>query len=160
MSRPTIDAETRRFIEAQRVGRLATAGADGAPHVVPVVFALVDDDAYVVIDEKPKTTLRLRRLRNIAENPRAVLLVDVYDEDWSRLRWAMLRGAAAVLAPGPEQGAAVAALRARYTQYAAMALDDRPVIRLRVERVSVWRADGGPAGAGRALDQAGERLPD
>ena len=104
MSGPTIDAETRRFIDEQRVGRLATAGADGAPHVVPVVFALVDDDAYVVIDEKPKTTLRLRRLRNIAENPRAALLVDVYDEDWSRLRWAMLRGAASVLAPGPGAG--------------------------------------------------------
>ena len=92
MSESPIDAETRRFIEGRRVGRLATAGADGAPHVVPVVFALVGDDAYVVIDEKPKTTLRLRRLRNIAENPRAALLVDVYDEDWSRLRWAMLRG--------------------------------------------------------------------
>ena len=69
--------------------------------------------------------------------------MDVYDEDWSRLRWAMLRGPAAVLDPGPEQAAAVAALRARYRQYAAMALEDRPVIRLRVERVSVWRADAG-----------------
>ena len=143
MSGSPIDAETRRFIEGQRVGRLATAGADGAPHVVPVVFALLDDHAYVVIDEKPKTTLRLRRLRNIAENPRAALLVDVYDEDWSRLRWAMLRGPAAVLEPGPEQAAAVAALRARYPQYAAMALEERPVIRLRVERASVWRAGAG-----------------
>lgn len=139
-----MDAETHAFVAAQRVARLATAGADGAPHVVPVVFVLRHDAVYSAIDEKPKTTRRLRRLRNIEENPRAALLVDVYDEDWSRLRWVLLRGAAAILAPGPEQRRAVAALRAKYPPHRAMALDDRPVIRLRIDQVTTWRADARP----------------
>ena len=154
MSASAIDAETRTFVEGQRVARLSTAGADGAPHLVPVVFALLGDVIYVAIDEKPKTTLRLRRLRNIEENPRAALLLDVYDEDWSRLRWVLLRGAASVLEAGtgdpalearPEDEAerrrALAALRHRYPQYASMALEDRPLIRLRVERATSWRGD-------------------
>lgn len=143
MSDAVIDAEARAFIESQRVARLATAGADGAPHVVPVVFALLEDVVYVAIDEKPKSTLRLRRIRNIEENPRAALLVDVYDDDWSQLRWLLLRGAASVLGPEEEQaterGRALAALRARYPQYASMALEERPLIRLAVERVTGWR---------------------
>ena len=143
MSDPRIDPQTRAFIDSQRVARLATTGADGAPHVVPVVFARLHDAVYIVIDEKPKRTLRLRRLRNIAENPRAALLIDVYDEDWSRLRWTMLRGAASVLDPGAEHADAIVALRARYPQYAAMALDDRPVIRLQVDQVTGWRANRG-----------------
>jgi PPOX class probable F420-dependent enzyme len=137
-----MDSETRAFIDAQPVARLATAGADGDPHLVPVVFALVEDLLYIVIDEKPKSTLRLRRLRNIADNPRAAFLVDVYSDDWSRLRWIMLRGPAEVIAAGPEQARAVSALRARYPQYQSMALDDRPVIRLSIERVTSWSASG------------------
>lgn len=150
MSAPIIDPDSRAFLEQARVARLATTGADGAPHLVPVVFALVDDAAYIVIDDKPKRTLRLRRLRNIAENPRAALLVDLYDEDWSRLRWLMLRGPAHIIHPnasgtgpahtGPEHARAIAALRARYPQYASMAIDDRPVIRLTVESLSGWQA--------------------
>lgn len=147
-----IDAETRAFVDGQRVARLSTAGADGAPHLVPVVFARLGDVIYVAIDEKPKTTLRLRRLRNIAENPRAALLVDVYDEDWSRLRWALLRGPASVLEPGTaddaERRRALAALRNRYPQYASMALEQRPLIRLRVERLTGWRGDAAEPDAG------------
>ena len=138
-----MDAQTGAFLDAQRVARLATAGADGAPHVVPVVFARLGDAVYIAIDEKPKTTTRLRRLRNIEENPRAALLVDSYDEDWARLRWVMVRGAAVVLRHGPEHDDAVAALRSKYPQYRDMALEDRPIIRLRAERVTAWRAEGG-----------------
>jgi len=149
-----MDSEARAFVDAQRVARLSTAGADGDPHVVPVVFARLDDTIYIAIDEKPKTTLLLRRLRNIAENPRAALLLDVYDDDWSQLRWLLLRGPASVLNPtvpqsrpgrGPqspldsERRDALAALRARYPQYESMALEDRPMIRLQVERATGWR---------------------
>ena len=152
-----MDEETRAFVDGRRVARLSTAGADGAPHVVPVVFARLDDVIYVAIDEKPKTTLQLRRLRNITENPRAALLLDVYDEDWSRLRWLLLRGAASVLNGGPdaepsvqaERRRALVALRRRYPQYASMALEDRPMIRLQVERVTAWRGDSRQAGDSR-----------
>lgn len=120
------------------MGRLATADADGVPHVVPVCFALLDDALYVVIDEKPKTTTRLKRVRNIETNPRAALIVDFYDEDWSQLAWVMVRGDAALVEPGDEHAAALAALREKYPQYRAMQLDGRPLIRLRTERISAW----------------------
>ncbi len=131
----------RRFLEAQRVARLATADAAGAPHVVPVCFALVGESAYVVLDAKPKTVAprALKRARNVVENPRAALVADRYDDrDWSRLGWVMLRGPAELLEAGPERDRAVEALRARYAQYRAMELDGRPAIALRAERVASW----------------------
>lgn len=138
-----IDDRVRRFLERQRVARLATASASGAPHVVPICYALLGDTVYLAIDEKPKTADlgSLRRIRNIAENPRAAVVVDVYDDaDWSRLGFALLRGAARVLASGDEHADAVTALRARYPQYQRMALDERPVIAIDVARVTTWGA--------------------
>ena len=82
----------RGFVSAAPVGRLATVGADGAPHVVPVCFVLVADTAYSAVDDKPKRSRRLRRLANIEATGRACLLVDEYDDDWSRLRWVRLDG--------------------------------------------------------------------
>jgi PPOX class probable F420-dependent enzyme len=128
----------RAMLGAARVGHLATAGADGEPHVVPVCFAVADEVVYSVIDEKPKRTQRLRRVRNVEERGRAALVVDHYEEEWSRLGWVMLRGAATVLEPGEEHGRALELLRARYPQYRAMALEDAPVLRLAVERANEW----------------------
>jgi PPOX class probable F420-dependent enzyme len=126
------------FIERQRVAHLATAGAAGTPHVIPVCFAHVDGHFYIAIDEKPKRSLKLRRLRNIEENPRAALVFDRYDEDWQRLGWVLVRGRAVVLEGGEEHARALASLRERYTQYETMALESRPVIRITAERVSSW----------------------
>src|SRR5213080_3442664 len=91
--------EARRFLETHRVGHLATAGADGAPHVVPVCYALDDAALYFIADEKPKRRAprELQRLKNLRENARAALVVDDYDEDWSRLAWVLVRGTASVL---------------------------------------------------------------
>ena len=130
----------RRFLGAQRVARFASADAAGAPHVLPVCFAVIGDSAYFSIDEKPKRVAapRLKRLRNIAENPSVAMVVDRYDEDWTRLGWVMLRGRAEVLRAGEEHAAAQAALRARYPQYRAMRLDALPVVAIRIERTSAW----------------------
>ncbi len=131
----------RRFIEAQRVARLATADAAGAPHVVPVCFALAEADLYVTIDAKPKRVpaARLRRLRNLAENPGFAIVFDRYAEDWARLGWVMLRGRATILEPGGEEHAAAQALlRARYPQYPAMPIADQKVIALRIARCTSW----------------------
>jgi PPOX class probable F420-dependent enzyme len=130
----------RHFLAARRVGHLATADRDGAPHVVPVCFAVADGTLYIAIDEKPKRRpgAALKRLANIAENPAACFIADRYDEDWTRLAWVMLRGRAEVLAAGPEHGEAQALLGARYPQLAAMAIVDLPVIALRVERATGW----------------------
>lgn len=139
-----IPLDVRRFLDSARVARFGTADASGAPHIVPVCFALGDATLYVTIDEKPKRADRpLKRIRNIMENPRAVVLVDRYDEDWSRLGWVMLRGAAEILRDGPEHDRAQLLLRDRYVQYRAMDLAPLPVIALRVTRVTSWGDLGG-----------------
>jgi PPOX class probable F420-dependent enzyme len=138
-------AEARQYLEAHRVGHLATAGADGAPHVIPVCYALDDEGIYFVADEKPKRrpARELLRLRNLRENPRAALVVDDWDEDWRRLAWVLVRGPANVVENGAAHASAVARLRARYPQYVAMALDDparNPVVRIEPRNVLMWRA--------------------
>jgi PPOX class probable F420-dependent enzyme len=131
-------AEARDRFARSPVLRLATAGADGRPHVVPCTFA-VDGAGRIVIgiDNKPKTTANLRRLRNIAENARVSLLVDHYSEDWTRLWWARADGTAVVEEAGAEHGGLWDLLRAKYPQYSAAVLDG-PVVVVTVERWSGW----------------------
>jgi PPOX class probable F420-dependent enzyme len=134
-----IPPAARGFLEARRVGHLATADAGAAPHVVPVCFACCDTTLYITIDAKPKgAAAGLKRLRNIMANPRAAFIADRYDEDWSRLGWVMLRGAAEILDAGAEHDCAQALLRARYAQYRAMPIEALPVIALRIARVTFW----------------------
>jgi PPOX class probable F420-dependent enzyme len=134
-----IPPAARVFLEASRVGHLATADAGAAPHVVPVCFACSDNTLYITIDAKPKgTAAGLKRLRNITANPQAAFIADRYDEDWSRLGWVMLRGAAEILDAGAEHDRAQALLRARYAQYRVMPIEALPVIALRVARVTTW----------------------
>ena len=129
----------RRFLDAGRVGHLATADRVGAPHLMPVCYAIDGESLYVTIDEKPKRRDRpLKRLRNIIENPQAAFVADRWDEDWHRLGWVMLRGPAEILDDGPEHDRAQALLIGRYPQYRAMALADLPVIALRIARAVDW----------------------
>jgi PPOX class probable F420-dependent enzyme len=129
----------RAFLRAQRVARLATADAAGRPHVVPICYALIRDEVYFTIDEKPKKKpAALKRLANLRANPFAALVVDRYDEDWSRLGWVMVRGPARVLESGPEHDQAQAALRQRYPQLAAMRIEGLPVIAVRIDHVASW----------------------
>ncbi len=118
--------------------RLATAGADGRPHLVPCTFA-VDGSGRIVIgiDSKPKASSNLRRLRNIRENPRVSLLVDHYADDWTQLWWVRADGTAAIAAAGAEHAGHWDLLRARYPQYEGQVLDG-PVIVVTVERWSAW----------------------
>jgi PPOX class probable F420-dependent enzyme len=135
-----LSAGERRFLEARRIAYLATADAQAVPHVVPVCFALGDETLYITIDEKPKRPEGplLKRLRNIAENPRVAIVADRYDEDWARLGWVMVRGRAETLAGGDEHARAQTLLRARYRQLHAMNIAPYPVIAVRLERVTSW----------------------
>lgn len=136
-----LNDEQRRFLDGRKIGHLATADADAQPHVVPVCFVIADDMLYITIDQKPKgDPRRLKRLRNILDNPNAAFVADRYDDDWIRLGWVLLRGPAEILdaADGAEHGRAQALLRSRYPQYKAMALDALPVIAIRIERVASW----------------------
>ena len=132
--------QARRRFEAARVARLATADADGRPHLVPIVFALAGATIYSVVDAKPKRTTALRRLQNVRSNPRASVLVDHYDDaDWSALWWARADGAARVLDPAdPEARRAVALLAERHPQQRPAG----PVLAVDVERWSGWSARG------------------
>jgi PPOX class probable F420-dependent enzyme len=138
--------EQRRFLEAERVARLATADRAGRPHVVPICYAVIGDAVYFTVDEKPKKKpgAALKRLANLRQNPFAALVVDRYDEDWSRLGWVMVRGRAEILRGGPEHDRAQATLRARYPQLAAMRIEHLPVVAVRIDHATSWgRLDAG-----------------
>jgi PPOX class probable F420-dependent enzyme len=121
------------------VARLATIRPGGAPHLVPVVFAVRDDVVYTAVDAKPKTTRRLRRLANIANDPRVSLLVDGYCDDWAQLWWVRVDGTAAIHHDDDVMRDGYLALRAKYSQYQSVRLDG-PVIAVTARRWTNWHA--------------------
>ncbi|GIW40257.1 MAG: hypothetical protein KatS3mg076_0834 [Candidatus Binatia bacterium] len=159
----SLSEDARKRIDGARVARLATSSRRGEPHVVPLCFARSGRRIYFVVDEKPKRTRTgLRRLRNIAENPRVAFLVDFYDEDWDRLAYVLVRGRAAPVREAREWRRAVALLRRRYPQYRRMPLEfsRNPVVRIEVEKVHTWSAGGpktGEAPRARARARRGEK---
>ena len=140
MARDTLTDEETRFVRWARVARLGTASGDGQPNVVPVCFELLDGRIYIGLDSKPKSVvhLRLRRVRNILENPRVSFLVDRYDEDWGRLGYVMITASATLDLQESERGRAIIALRSKYPQYLRLLPDDAPVIRVTPLTVSSW----------------------
>lgn len=132
--------EIRKFLEQARVGHLATVDGQGRPSVVPICFVVHKNQVFSVLDEKPKRAdvRRLKRVRNLAENAYAAVVVDRWDEDWRWLAWVHLRGKARTEEPGDVQRLAVSLLRAKYPQYREMNLEDRPVIVVDVEVVRTW----------------------
>lgn len=132
------DAARSRVRQA-RVARLATVRPDGTPHLIPITFALDGDTVVTAVDGKPKRTAALQRLENIAANPAVTLLVDHYDDDWSRLWWVRLDGVAEVLRDEPERTAALEPLVAKYPQYESSP-PSGPVIRVAVHRWATWSA--------------------
>ena len=122
------------------VGHLATADANGRPHVIPVCFSYDGQYIYSVLDAKPKrgSLTGLRRVRNILANPQVSLVIDHYDEDWTRLWYLLVQGRAELVEDGPEPPAAIAMLREKYAQYRDMQLDGNPVIKITPERVTGW----------------------
>ena len=139
--------EARRRLTAARVVRLATADAEGVPHLVPATFVVHDDTILIAVDSKPKRHRNLRRLRNVAENPYVCVLADQYDDDWTQLWWARGDGIAQILADAPPADALPAKvppadapldrLVAKYPQYREHR-PDGPVLAIHVTRWSGW----------------------
>ena len=131
-----------RLIRSARVAHLATADASGMPHVVPICFAFDGNDFYSPIDEKPKRTvaIKLKRLRNIEENPQVSVVIDRYEENWSKLAYVLVFGQARVLVSGAKHRKAVTLLRRKYPQYRTMRIDRLPMILIRPTRVTSWGA--------------------
>jgi PPOX class probable F420-dependent enzyme len=144
-------AQARRRFASARVARLATVGGSGAPHVVPVTFAVhLDprhgDHVYSAVDGKPKSTRDLQRLRNIRADPRVTMLADHYEEDWALLWWVRAEGEATILAGPAEMAGPLRLLAGRYPQYREVPAAG-PVISVAVRRWTGWAAaPGSPAG--------------
>lgn len=138
LSRPAV----REFIAAAPLAHLATADAGATPHNVPLCFWFDGERFYFVIDRKPKRRagLAIKRMRNIAENPRVALLIDHYEQDWSALAYVLVQGRAQVVADPAEYAAALAGLRRKYPQYRTMALSaqDNPMVRIDPLKVHAW----------------------
>ena len=134
---PTAQAE---LLSKTPVGRLATADANGVPHVIPVCFALMGDAIYSVLDQKPKRSslTRLRRVRNIKANPQVSLVVDHYEENWEGLWYILVSGIAELLEEGEERPAAIQVLREKYHQYLLMDIDPNPVIKITPSNLVSW----------------------
>lgn len=139
---PDLSATARELLVTARVAHLATADQYARPHAVPIVFVWSDDILYTPLDRKPKRDddwHSLRRVRNIETNGRVAIVVDRYDEDWSRLAWVMLEGVATILEGGEERDAAAMLLREKYAQYGGtLSLDGRPIVRVEIERGTEW----------------------
>ncbi len=135
------------FLATARTAVLATIDSAHRPRLVPICFVATAVESavrlYTPIDEKRKSTadpLALARVRDIAADPAVWLLVDRWSEDWSQLGWLRLEGRADLLNPdgGEEHVIAVSALREKYPQYAEHRLEDRPIIRIALERSRSW----------------------
>ena len=149
---PVVSNDEQEFLAVARTAVLATIAPHGAPRLVPICFTVAPPDAtdgrlvvHTPLDEKPKRVTDphdLDRVRDIAANPVVSLLVHRWSEDWSELGWLRLDGQAELIEPdGPaaaEHAAAVAALRAKYPQYATHRLEQRPIIRIVVDHTRSW----------------------
>ena len=110
---------------------------------MPICFVLIDDNLYTVVDDKPKAAGRtIKRLRNIAENPLAAVVIDRYDEDWEELEYVLVRGEASLVEDGVQYLRVRAALRKKYAPYRSMplAIATHPMIEIRPTSIHYWHA--------------------
>jgi len=129
--------EARRRLAGAKIGRLATVGDDGHPHIVPFVFAMDGDRLYFAVDAKPKRTTNLKRLRNIAANPAVAVLADHYEDDWSKLWWVRADGMARVVTDAAETQRAIDLLANRYEQY-RQTRPAGPVVAIQIDHLTGW----------------------
>ena len=141
MTRTDIPASVTSKLQEARVARLATADEKGQPHLVPICYVFDGEVFYTAIDAKPKRVegKQLARVRNIQVNPQVALLVDHYDEDWSRLWYILVRGTAELLHHEDEKQKAMQLLKAKYTNYRLGWLpEDALLIRVRPQQTTWW----------------------
>jgi PPOX class probable F420-dependent enzyme len=137
-----ISSATEEFIERARAARLATIDSEFKPHLVPVVFVFDGNHFFIPLDEKRKTAKpeKLKRIRNIQDNPNVALLIDEYSEDWTKLAFVMIQGKASVATK--EEGniqvrQAYKKLMTKYTQYQKVGVGEMCII-ITPEKVASW----------------------
>lgn len=164
-----LTGEHRGFVARARTATLGTIAEDGRPRLVPICFVLDGDVLFTPIDEKPKQTAdprSLARIRDIERRADVAVLVDRWDEDWNRLAWLRIDGLASIAEDPADRALAIAALRAKYPQYAAHDLEHRPLIRISIERVRSWgdlsdpgRSRPPPGGGSGSSSSPGDSRP-
>ncbi len=121
---------------------MATVDESGNPLVLPVCFAYDGCFIYSPIDKKPKRVSadKLKRVRNIINNPNISLVIDKYFEDWNELYYVIITGSAQVLNSGKEYDKALKILAEKYDQYRKMGLENLgfPVIKITPEKIISW----------------------
>lgn len=135
------------YLDAHRSAHLATIDPRGRPHLVPICFAADGEAIYSALDEKPKRVRpeRLQRVANLIRHPEVTVLVDDYAEDWTQLRYLMIRGQATLLGPeAPLHAHGIDLLRAKYPQYGIMAIDLHPIIQIVPLERHAWSWRGEP----------------
>lgn len=131
----------RRRVAQARIARLATVGADGRPHIVPVCYSFEDDTLTFVVDSKPKTTTTLQRIENIRSNPAVSLVVDQYDEDWDQLWWVRLDGYGRIIeADDPGFRDATTALSGKYRGQYGLRPPPGPAVIVDIDHWAGWAA--------------------
>ena len=137
-----ISDSVEQFINAHLVARLATAGNDKEPHLIPFCYAYDGVHFYFVVDQKPKrqTGKPLKRIQNMLENPQVALVIDDYSDDWSQLAYVMVRGTSALVEDEAEYDRSLALLRERYPQYREMELifGHNSMVRITPKKVNAW----------------------
>ena len=143
ISKPVIEV----LLDRHPVGHLATLDADKKIHQIPVVFVRHAGIFWSPIDGKPKSAGELARVRNVRNNPNVSLLLDSYEQDWSRLWWIRIEGSANVIQAGVDTDAqitaVVRALCRKYPQYQNISVLREPatLIAISPTRVSNWCVD-------------------
>jgi hypothetical protein len=132
-----------RVLRDARVGRLATADPPASPRRARLL-RVRRRRAATRRGRQAQAHARLTPAEEHRGEPQASLVVDVWDEDWTKLCWVIVEGRAEVLTSGAEFTRAIDQLVAKYPQYRAMGLDrtEGAVIRLEASRVRAWRGDG------------------
>jgi PPOX class probable F420-dependent enzyme len=130
-----LNKKLSKLIARERVCRVATAGADGKPHVVPVCHVMNGGKIYFGSDKNA------RKVANLRENPRISLTIDLYSEDWSQLRGVMVLGTVNLIERGACFMQARARLYAKYPQYpeeAALGASDSAIVEVTPTNVFSW----------------------
>jgi PPOX class probable F420-dependent enzyme len=137
-----ISSDVEEFIQRARVARLATIDSEFKPHVVPVVFVFDDNHFFIPVDEKRKTAKpeRLKRIKNIKDNPNVALLIDQYDEDWTKLAFVLIQGKASVARKREGNVQVIQAykkLTTKYIQYQTVGVGEMCII-ITPKKVASW----------------------
>jgi len=137
-----LNRNASRLVRTARIAHLATADRAGRPHVIPICFVFDEKYFFSPLDEKPKRVAaqKLKRVKNIEANPNVALVIDRYDENWQKLAYVLVTGAARIIFRGRRHSAAVSLLRKKYRQYRQMAIDKRPMIVVTPKTITGWGA--------------------